>query len=121
MGDLTPTVLTPTSPYLFDQSPDENAIPMKTDHASQPQARRDGQGHPDPLSQFHLQFIGLDMAEVYLSSFHTVLVHCLAMIPCSPLPRGHGSLIESKSRHDRLPRTAVASTNVTTSGIVRSR
>ena len=90
---------------MSDQGGDQLRVPLGTDHPTQPQPTRDGQGHGLPgalADQLDPQLVGLDVLEVDLPLLHQVLVHLLAVLPSPLQPGGHRPLIQQEGGHTGL-------------------
>ena len=82
-----------------------------TDDPTQPESRRDGHrhGHPEPAGdRLDVQFVGLDMAQLDLTSKHPMFMAPLTMAAGPIAPIGDGPLIEAEGGDDGLDGTAVA-------------
>ncbi len=82
-----------------DDGHDQGEIATLADHTTQPEPRRHGHrhGHPEPAGdRLDVEFVGLDMAQLDLTSKDPMLMELLSMAAGPITPIGDGSFVEAE-------------------------
>jgi hypothetical protein len=98
-----------TEADFLDQGRDQGQVALDRNHAAQPQAPLDHQGHGHP---HHLAlFFDTNLIGLHLTDFpwllDQVFVHSLAVLPGPLVPVPDSSLIQAKGGNNRLHRAAM--------------
>ena len=99
-----------TETHLLHQGGDQGSIPLLAQHASQPQAGADLQGHRHPNHPawlLHPDLIGLHLPQVP-RLLHQVFMYLFTVPTRSLLPGDDRPFIQTKGGHNRLHRTSVS-------------